>query len=202
MTEIIVAISLGICLSAACGLRVFLPFLIASIAAKCGLIELKDSFHWIASWPALIAFATATIAEVTAFYVPWLDNVLDSIATPAAGIAGTIITVSVMPSDSSTLLSWALGIICGGGAATAVQMTTVAARATSTLTTGGLANPIVSTMELAGASIISMLAVFIPVVIVGFVLLIIVLGIFYISQRRIGIFRKQKSASTHSRRMS
>ncbi len=193
MTEIIVAISLGICLSAACGLRIFLPFLIASIAAKCGLIELKDSFHWIGSWPALIAFATATITEITAFYLPWLDNFLDSIATPAAGIAGTIITVAVMPSDNSTLLSWSLGIICGGGAATAIQLTTVAARATSTLTTGGLANPIVSTMELAGASIISILAIFIPIIIVVFVLLIIALGIFYISKKGIDILRKPKA---------
>ncbi|MFZ2657922.1 MAG: DUF4126 domain-containing protein [Victivallales bacterium] len=128
MVSIVTAICLGVCLSAACGLRVFLPFLVVSIAAKCGMLELRDSWLWIGSWPALIAFSTATVVEITAYYVPWLDNALDSIATPAAGIAGTLMTVAVMPADMSPLYTWCTGIIVGGGVATSVRLVAAGAR--------------------------------------------------------------------------
>ena len=75
----------------------FLPFLVVTVAAKFGLLELRESWMWLGSWPAITAFATATALEIGAYYVPWLDNVLDSIATPAAGIAGMLMTVAVMP---------------------------------------------------------------------------------------------------------
>ena len=72
MVPIITALCLGICLSAACGLRVFLPFLVVSVAAKFGLLELRESWMWIGSWPAITAFSTATVLEIGAYYVPWL----------------------------------------------------------------------------------------------------------------------------------
>ena len=117
MVPIITAVCLGICLSAACGLRVFLPFLVVSIAAKFGLLELRDGWQWLGTWPAITAFSKATALETGTYYVPWLDNLLDSMATQAAGIAGTLTMVAVMPADVSALHSWCLGIIAGGGAA-------------------------------------------------------------------------------------
>ena len=72
MVSIVTAVCLGICLSAACGLRVFLPFLVVSVAAKLGLLELRESWMWIGSWPAITAFSTATVLEIGAYYVPWL----------------------------------------------------------------------------------------------------------------------------------
>ena len=188
MTAIIIALCLGICLSAACGLRVFLPFLVASIACKCGGIELKEGFQWIGTWPALIVFSTATIVEIAAYYVPWLDNSLDAIATPAAGIAGTLMTVAVFPSEISPLVSWALGIICGGGVATTVQLATVGTRALSTTYTGGMANPLVSTGEAIGSSGISIAALFIPVIVAIVVVLLTGLLLYFIIKKGINIF--------------
>ncbi|MCX6984877.1 MAG: DUF4126 domain-containing protein [Lentisphaerae bacterium] len=170
MVSIITAICLGICLSAACGLRVFLPFLVVSVATKCGLLELRDGWMWLGSWSALTAFSTATVLEITAYYVPWLDNLMDSIATPAAGISGMLMTVAVMPADMSALNSWCLGIIAGGGAATGVQIVTVGARAVSSASTGGLGNHIVSTGEALGALGISISALFAPVIIAAIVI--------------------------------
>ncbi|MFZ2653718.1 MAG: DUF4126 domain-containing protein [Victivallales bacterium] len=165
MISIVTAICLGICLSAACGLRVFLPFLVVSIAARCGVLELRDGFIWIGTWPAIITFSTATLLEVGAYYVPWLDNVLDSIATPAAGIAGTLMTVAVMPHDVSALFSWSIGIIAGGGMATGVQVVTVGTRALSTASTGGMGNHLVSTGEAVGSAGISISALFMPIIV-------------------------------------
>src|SRR6478752_5837161 len=135
--ELALSISLGIGLSAACGFRIFVPLLVMSFAANAGHINLSPGFDWIATWPAFVCFLTATILEITAYYIPWLDNLLDSVATPAAVIAGTIITAAVI-TDMSPLMKWSLALIAGGGTAGIIQSSSVALRATSSLTTGGL----------------------------------------------------------------
>jgi hypothetical protein len=142
----ILSVCIGIGLAAACGFRIFIPPLIMSVAALSGHLTLSPSFAWIGTYPALVTFAVATALEITAYYVPWLDNFLDSIATPAAVVAGTIVTAS-MVSGMSPWMQWTLAIIAGGGAAGLVQGTTVLTRAASTATTGGLANPVFATVE-------------------------------------------------------
>ena len=159
--ETITSILLGIGLSAATGFRIFVPFLVASIAAITGYLPLSPSFEWIGTYPALILFGAATILEIAAYYIPWLDNLLDSIATPAAFIAGAILMVAVV-SGLPPLAKWALAIIAGSGAAGIVQTGTTLTRAASTTTTGGIANPVVSTVEVGSSFGLSLLAVFIP----------------------------------------
>ncbi len=157
---------LGIGLSAACGFRVFVPMLILSIAAHAGHITLATGFDWIGSTPALVTFSVATALEIGAYYIPWLDNLLDSMASPTAVVAGTVVTASVV-TDVSPLMQWAMALIAGGGAAGAVQAATVLVRGTSTAGTGGLANPLVSTAELGGSVFMSVLSIFLPILAVG-----------------------------------
>lgn len=159
--EAMLGLLVGIGLSAACGFRVFVPLLVMSIAAHSGHLELAESFQWIGSEVAIAAFALATVLEIVAYYVPWLDNLLDSLATPAAIVAGTIVTAA-MVSDMSPFLKWTLAVIAGGGAAGLVQTATVLTRGASTATTGGLANPIFATVELGGALLTSTMAIWLP----------------------------------------
>src|SRR5438105_6886709 len=163
--ETVLSVCVGIGLSAACGLRVFVPLLIMSIASLSGHLTLAHGFEWIGTYPALIAFSVATCLEVAGYYIPWVDHLLDTMATPAAIVAGTIVTAS-MVGDVSPFLKWTLAVIAGGGAAGLVQGTTVLARGTSTATTAGLANPVVATAELGGSIITSILALLAPVVVV------------------------------------
>jgi hypothetical protein len=193
MVSIIAALCLGICLSAACGLRVFLPFLVVSVAAKFGLLELRDGWQWLGSWPAITAFSTATVLEIGAYYVPWLDNALDSIATPAAGIAGMLMTVAVMPADVSALHSWCLAVIAGGGVATGVQLVTVGTRALSTASTGGLGNHIVSTGEALGAVGISVSALFAPIIIAAIVITAFCVMVYLIIRKGGKLFSRNKA---------
>lgn len=172
--ELTLSILIGIGLAAACGFRVFVPFLIISIASLSGHLTLAPGFEWIGTHYALAAFAAATMLEIVAYYVPWLDNLLDTIATPAAVIAGTIVAASVV-ADVSPFLRWTLAVIAGGGVAGAVQAATVALRGASSLTTGGVANPILSTGELTGSVVTSVLAVAVPVVAVALVVLLCVM---------------------------
>jgi len=149
-------------LSAACGFRVFVPLLAINIAALNGFLQLAPGFEWIGSYPATIAFGTATLLEILAYYIPWLDHLLDLIASPATIIAGTIVTASLV-TDLSPFLKWTLAIIAGGGAAAIIQGTTVALRTKTSALTGGLGNPLISTLEAVGAVTTSLLAILVPI---------------------------------------
>lgn len=161
--ETVSSILLGIGLSAATGFRIFIPFLVASIASMTGFLPLSESFEWIGTYPALIAFGAATILEIGAYYIPWFDNLLDTIATPAAFIAGGVLMVAVV-SGLPPLVKWSLAIIAGSGAAGIVQTGTSVTRLTSTTTTGGIGNPVVSTVEAGSSFGLSTLAIFLPII--------------------------------------
>lgn len=155
------SLCLGLGLSAACGFRVFVPFLVMSVAAHTGFLSLSGSFEWIGSTPALVTFGVATFLEIVAYYWPWLDNLLDTIAAPTAVVAGVIATAAVV-TDADPLLKWTVAVIAGGGLAAAVQAVTTGVRGASSLTTGGLANPIVSTIEATSSFFLSILALALP----------------------------------------
>ena len=161
MIASLLSLSLGIGLSAACGFRVFVPLLIMNLAARGEWLTLGDRFQWIASDAALVAAVAATVLEIGAYYIPWLDNLLDLVATPAAVIAGILVTASVV-TGMSPLLRWSLAVIAGGGAAAAVQSVTVAGRQASSVMTAGFGNPLLSTIESGSAVALSLMAIVAP----------------------------------------
>lgn len=191
---VLLEVSLGIGLSAASGFRVFVPFLLMSLAARAGMLHLGGHFAWIGSNAALITFAIATAVEILAYYVPWLDHLLDSLATPAAVVAGVLITASVITS-ADPLWRWTLAVIAGGGAAAAVQATTVGGRGASLLFTGGLGNPLVSTLELVGSLLLSVASIVLPLA--GVLLVLLVLLIVTLRLRRRARLRRSAVVAEH-----
>jgi hypothetical protein len=171
--EVLLSLAIGIGLSAACGFRVFVPFLVMSVAAQAGYLQLASGWEWIGSTPAIIAFAVASILEVVAYYVPWLDNFLDTVATPAAVVAGVVATAAVV-SGMSPFLTWTLAAIAGGGAAGIIQSGTVLLRGMSSATTMGMGNFAVSSGELAGSFFLSVLAFFMPLLTLLLVVFLVV----------------------------
>lgn len=159
--EILLSLMLGISLSAAVGFRIFVPFLVMSMAAQAGHLALAPGFAWVGTTPALITFAVAAVLEIGAYYIPWVDELLDIIATPVAVVAGIVTTASVT-GDMSPLLQWTLAVAAGGTAAGLVKGMTDIARLTSTATTGGLGNPVLATMELGSSTLLSILAIALP----------------------------------------
>lgn len=183
--ELWLSVAIGLGLAAACGFRIFVPMLIMSLAARTDHLVLSEGFDWIVSDFALGALAVATVVEILAFYVPWVDNLLDTVAAPSAVIAGIIVTASAVH-GMDPALRWAVAIIAGGGISAVVQSGTVLARQVSSLTTGGIANPVFSTAEAGGAVVMSSLAIFSP-----FLALTAFLAILFFVIRR--IFRRGRN---------
>jgi hypothetical protein len=147
--ETLPSVPIGIGLSAACGFRVFVPLLVMSIASLAGHLPLSPGFEWIGSYSALLAFAVGTAGEIAGYYIPWVDHLLDVVASPAAVVAGIILMASSVV-GVSPFLRLLLAIVAGGGTAAMLQSITGLARVSSTATTADPGNPVVSTIEAAG----------------------------------------------------
>ena len=188
--ETLLTVCLGIGLSAACGFRIFVPFLVISGAAHAGYISLSAGFDWIGSTPALIVLVIATILEIGAYYVPWLDNFLDSVGTPITVVAGIVLTSSVIV-DMDPFLKWTLAVIAGGGAAGVVKGLTSTARLASTAATGGVGNPLITTVETGTSLVLSIVSVVVPLLAAA-----VVLGIGYFAGRKIYRFLRRRRLSS------
>jgi hypothetical protein len=176
MSDVALSIVLGIGLAAATGFRVFLPMLIVSGAAYTGHLPLADSFAWLGSPSALTMLSVAAIVEIFAYYIPGVDNLLDTLATPAAFVAGTVVSAAVM-SDVPPMVKWTAAVIAGGGIAGVTQGVTATLRANSTLWTGGLGNFIIASAELVGAGMVTFLALAAPAAAIALIILFLWLAI-------------------------
>lgn len=191
--EWIISACVGIGLAACCGFRIFVPLLIASVATRLGFIDPVAGFTWLGSWSSILLLGVATVVELGSYYIPWLDNLLDTLAAPAAVVAGTILSTSFLHIDTP-LVNWGLGLMLGGGSAGVIQAGTSLLRLGSTATTGGLANPLVATTENVASLGFSLLTVFLPLVaFVAIVGVVLFLGARLLSQRRVW-FTKGKAS--------
>ena len=187
-SDLALSIVLGVVLAAATGFRVFLPMLIVSGAAYTGHLSLDNSFAWLGTPSALTMLSVAALVEVLAYYVPGVDNLLDAVATPAAFVAGTIVSAAVM-TDLPPMAKWMAAVIAGGGTASITQGVTAILRAKSTVLTGGLGNPVIATGELGGSVLLSLLALAAPLAAFAVVILILWLALRLIRRQRQGTQR-------------
>jgi len=180
--QYIIGAFIGIGLAAATGFRVFLPIFIVSLTSYMGWIPMNEHFAWIAGLPTLIITGVATVVEILAYYIPFVDHLLDTISIPLATIAGTILFASQF-ADINSFPQWAMAIIAGGGTAAAVSSVFAGTRAASTATTGGIGNHLVSTTENAGAAVMTGIALAVPVI--AFILVIVLLYLVFKFGRKI-----------------
>lgn len=170
--DTLISIALGVGLAASSGFRVFLPLFALSLSAYFGMWPLNESWQWLASTNALIILGIAAITESLSYLIPFVDNLLDTIAVPLAGLAGTAVVASTA-ADLSPAVTWTLAIIAGGGAAAAIKGASATTRMASTATTGGLANPVFSVFETGMAVVMSVLSLFVPVLAVFLVVAVV-----------------------------
>jgi len=181
--ETISAVALGIGLSASAGFRVFIPLFVAGLASYFGILPLGENFAWMGSIPALISFGVAAGVEVMTYYIPFVDNLIDSIATPLSIGAGTLLMTSVFPAENEWM-KWIIGFIVGGGAAATIQSGSAITRLLSTKFTAGAGNPVVSTSEGVAATGFSIMALITPIL-VAILLLVIIVVILRLTFRKL-----------------
>ena len=189
VVQILLSLSLGLGLAAACGFRVFIPPLMMGVGSRLDLYKLEGSFVWVDDTWAIAIFAVATLLEIGGYFIPWIDNLLDAVATPAAIIGGIFVTSVSLEGELDPSAQWTLSVIAGGSVSGVIQLGTVATRAISTGTTGGLANPIISLME-AVASILCILISLFLVAIIPIVIIFLIwksIGYIQITKKEVAV---------------
>ncbi|MEO1339553.1 MAG: DUF4126 domain-containing protein [Cyanobacteria bacterium J06635_13] len=174
--EIILALCLGVTLSAASGFRLFVPPLALSLAALYGDLELSSGFSWVGTYPTAIALGIATVVEILAYYIPVVDNLLDTVEIPTAVAIGTLLTAANL-GEVNPLLQWSLAAIAGGGTAGIIETFTAMTRVASTGMTGGTGNFLVATAEALSSGVLSILALTILPLGVALVIGLLILAI-------------------------
>lgn len=174
--EVIIALCLGITLSAACGFRVFIPPLAMSLAAIYGHFPLSSGFEWLGSTEAAIALGIATILEIAAYYIPFVDNLLDTVQVPIAVGIGTVITAATL-GHTDPVMQWTIAAIAGGGTAGIMGTLASFTRLASTGLTGGLGNFIVATVEAVGSISLSILGLTFPLWTAAIILTILIVAV-------------------------
>lgn len=161
--QLLESIGLGLGLGVAAGFRVVVPFWVLSAAALFGPLQLTENMTWLGGTTAFIALSLALVIEIAAYSIPWLDNVIDTVALPIAAVAGTLL-MAIAANQLDPFAQWSVAIVAGGGAAAAVKGLNGLTRLVSTATTGGATNLIIAGVELVGAVLISVLALVAPIV--------------------------------------
>ena len=181
VVQILLSLSLGLGLAAACGFRVFIPPLMMGVGSRLDLYSLEGSFVWVDDTWAIAIFTVATLLEIGGYFIPWIDNLLDTVATPAAIIGGIFVTSASLEGELDPSAQWTLSVIAGGSVSGVIQLGTVATRAVSTGTTGGLANPVISLIE----AVASILCILISL----FLVAIIPIVIFFLIWKSVGYIK-------------
>jgi hypothetical protein len=193
--ESLLGIGVGLALAAAAGFRVFVPLVVLSLAARSGWVELSPSFAWLSSTSASFALGTAMALEIAAYYVPFFDNLLDTLAAPVAVLAGIVASASVL-TDLPPWLQYSIAIIGAGGTAGIVHASTSLLRLKSSAATAGFGNPILATLELGGSLLIALLAVLAPLLALAAAVLIVWLVARRITAWRLASARGAAQSST------
>lgn len=142
------ALALGLSLSVCSGFRAIVPLFVLAVGhryAPEGMVDLGENFAWLSSTPALVALSIAVITETLADKIPAIDNLFDVIQTPLRTASGAAVVVAPF----LDMPAWAMAILAliGGASALSVHTAKTTVRATSTATTAGMANPIISFFE-------------------------------------------------------
>ncbi|GIG41033.1 DUF4126 domain-containing protein [Cellulomonas phragmiteti] len=161
----------GIGLSAAAGLNAYIPFLLVALLARfTDVVVLPSGLAWVESWWAIGIGGLLLLADVVLDKVPAVDTVNDAVQTFIRPATGGLVFAATSAAEELEASSWVqdnpwLPVAAGVVVAGLVHAGKAAARPVVNAGTGGLAAPVVSTLE-DGASIgLSLVAVFLPVLV-------------------------------------
>ncbi len=171
--------SLGLSLSA--GVRAYLPLLAIGIASHVGnvngfQITLRPEFSWIGDPLFIGVLVLLTVYEISADKIPVVDHLNDIVHTFIRPLSGALIfTATNNPLTDHGMTGAIVAALIGGGIAGATHIAKAGVvRPASTLTTAGLANPLISLAEDVLAIGTTVLSILVPVV--GAIIFVVLAG--------------------------
>jgi hypothetical protein len=173
----------GLGLSAAAGLNAYIPLLLVGLLARfTGVVELPEPYRWIQSGWALGVVAALLLAEVVLDKVPVVDHLNDVVQTlvrPAVGGVIFAATTAAAQADAATWMQehqW-VAVLLGVVVAGAVHALKATARPLVNVSTVGVGTPAVSAAEDAASLGLSLVAVFLPLLVLVLVALLVWAGV-------------------------
>jgi hypothetical protein len=167
-TTAVLAVLLGLGLSASTGLNTFIPLLLLSGAARFNIagVELGQKFDWLTSDIGLTVLIVASVVEIVADKIPAVDHFLDTIGTFIRPAAATIASAAVLTgAHVDPTVAAIVGFVVGTPTSLAFHTLKAGTRVASTATTFGCANPVLSVVEDVFSALFSVLAIFLPLVV-------------------------------------
>ena len=170
--EAMLASLTGLGLSAAAGLNAYIPLLLVGVLARfTDVITLPEPYRWIQSGWAIAIVSVLLAAELILDKVAVVDHVNDAVQTLVRPTVGGVIfaaTTAAEQADNSTWMQqhpWA-GVLLGVVVAGVVHATKATARPIVNVTTVGTGTPFVSAAEDVASLGMSLVAVFLPILVV------------------------------------
>jgi hypothetical protein len=175
-------------LSGAAGLNAWIPLLAVSLLSRAGQLELPDGYDWLESTPALILLGAAFVLDFVGDKVPAIDSLLHAAGTVVHPAAGAIVFAAPteVPTDVPSIVLFALGASVAGS----LHATRATVRPVSTTMTAGAGNPALSLGEDIASAVLSVVAVFVPIL--GAICLLAVVVVAVLWWRRIRRSRRRR----------
>lgn len=172
--------SIGLALPA--GLNAWIPMLVLALSDRFSdQVELAQPFDFISSTPGIVLILLLLPVELVADKIPGVDHISDLVHSFIRPIVGAVLAAAV--ADASQDLNVYVAALLGLGGAGATHAVKMSTRPAITVSTGGLGNPIASSIEDALAGVSSLMAIFLPFMLL---LLLPLLGIsLFLTWRRL-----------------
>lgn len=186
----------GVGLSAAAGLNAYIPFLVVALLARYSdVITLPQSLAWIESGWAIGIGSVLLLTEVVLDKIPAVDTVNDAVQTfirPSMGGLMFAASSAAEKADQSTWLAdnpW-VGVVLGVVTSGIIHAGKATARPAIDAGTLGLGTPVVSTAEDTASVGLSLVAIFVPILVVV-AIAILAVGLFWL-WRRLSRWRRRR----------
>ncbi len=170
-------------LSTSAGLNAYIPMLVLALLARfTGLVELGEPWSALTNWWIIGLLVVLLTVDVLADKVPAIDTVNDIIQTLVRPTAGAIVFAATTQNTIHLhpVLAFGCGVILAGG----VHLVKAGGRPVVTATTGGVGNPIASTIEEMVATVVSVVSIIFPYLVLAWFFLLVLLIYLFVRWRR------------------
>jgi hypothetical protein len=168
------AILTGLGLAAPAGLNAYIPLLVLALADRATpLVNLSAPYDALSSNVGIALLVLLLTIEVAVDKVPGIDHLNDLVQSFVRPVAGAIVALASTAGIVS--ISPAIMVLLGVVLAGSVNAVKVTTRPAMTVGTAGILNPFVSMAEDGAAVIASLIAIFVPL------LVLVVLALFALS---------------------